>query len=270
MVLLTYVDDSGTHKKSNIVALCGFIADGDAWEKLGDAWEAVLDRPEWPSRITEFHSFDCVQGDHEFAPPWTYAQRLALYGDLVSVIVENASLRAIGSAVVVPHFHALSPEDAALLSAERMGAPLEFTFHLLMQQIVHRSYEYWPSEEVGVVFNNFQRDIEAQFRELYIAYRDNFEFGERLMRSPAFLASKGTTPLQAADLLAYGTYRLALENYFPAELEPDFRVIPPFMRMILEVPSGGGIYDNDALKRLLNRVRAKDPSLIGNKNVKRV
>lgn len=268
MVLLTYADDSGTHSGSKILALCGFLADAAVWEQLDDRWKAVLNKPEWPTRVTEFHTYDCVRGEGEFVPPWTYAQRLALYGDFVSLLITCGDLRAIGSAVVPSHFEGMSADDLGILKSERMGTPLEFAFHLLMQQIIHRSYEYWPSEEVGVVFDNSNREVEAKFRELYIAYRDNFKLGERLMRSPEFLSGKDATPLQAADLLAYGTYQVSLENYFPSDLEPSFPVIPAFMRMIQGVAHGGGIYDTDALKRLVNRVHSKDPSLIGNKNFK--
>lgn len=268
-MLLTYVDDSGAHGGSKILALCGFLADATVWEKVDDAWKAILDKPEWPTRVTEFHSFDCVRGEGEFVPPWTFPQRLALYGDFVNLLIASGDLRAIGSAVVPSHFADISADDLAMLKSEEMGTPLEFAFHLLMQQIIRRSYDYWPSEEVGVVFDNGNRDVEARFRELYIAYRDNFELGERLMKSPAFLSSKDTTPLQAADLLAYGTYQIAVESYFPSDMEPGFPVIPAFMRMIQGVAHGGGIYDAGALNRLLNRVRSKDPTLIGNKNFRK-
>lgn len=268
-MIRTYTDDSGTHEGSKILALCGFLADAAAWSKLEAAWEKVLDKPEWPTRVTEFHSFDCVHGEGEFVPPWTYAQRLALYGDLVNTLLGCGDLRAIGSAVVPSHFAAISAADLDILKSERMGTPLEFAFHLLMQQIIHRSYEYWSSEEVEVVFDNSNKAVEARFRDLYVAYRDNFTLGERLMKRPAFLSGKDATPLQAADLLAYGTYQVAAENYFPADLEPSFPAIPAFMRMILGVAHGGGIYDTDSLNRLLHRIRSKDPSLIGNKNFPR-
>jgi len=264
MSVLAYVDDSGTHEGAKILALCGFLADANVWEGLDEAWKGVLAKPEWPTRVTEFHSFDCVHGEGEFGPPWTYALRLALYGDLVNVLLGH-NLRAIGSAVVPLHFCSISIEDLEILKSERMGTPLEFTFHLLMQQIIHRGYEYWPAEEVGVVFDNSNREVETIFRELYVAYRDNFELGEMLMRSPGFLSGKDSTPLQAADLLAYGTYQVTAENYFPADLEPSFPVIPPFMRMLEGVAHGGGIYDGGALGRLLNRIRSGDPALIGNK-----
>lgn len=186
-----------------------------------------------------------------------------MFGDLVNVIVA-AQVRAIGAAVIPDHFNALSAADLDLLQTEKMGTPLEFIFHLLMQQIVHRSYEFWPTEQVGVVFENTDRDVEKRFVDLYIDYRDGFYRGERLMKSPTFLG-KEHARLQAADVLAYSTYQLVMENHFPKDAVPYFDVIPPFERMLHGIMYGGGLYDAEALRRLLNRIKSKDPSLIGNK-----
>lgn len=261
-MLVSYNDDSGTHEGAKIIALCGFLAEASEWETLDQSWHPILAKPEWPSRVSAFHTVDCANQDGEFKN-WSYSYRLALFGDLITAICA-AKVRAIGAALIVEHFNALPRADLDLLTAEKMGTPLEFLFHLLMQQIVHRSYEFWPVEEVGVVFENSKRDTEDQFRDLYINYRDGFYRGERLMRSPAFLEKKHS-PLQAADVLAYSTYRLAITNYFPKDADHYFDVIPPFERMLQGIVYGGGLYDSDALNKLLNRIKSKDPSLVGNR-----
>lgn len=244
-MLFSYNDDTGTHAGAKVIALCGFLADADDWEKLDAQWRAVMDKPEWPSRIKAFHTVDCVAKAEEFHD-WSYPQRFTMFGDLVSAIVASP-MRAIGAAVITDHFDALSADDRDLLKAEKMGTPLDFLFHLLMQQIVHRSYEFWPTEEVGVIFENTNRDVEKRFVDLYIDHRDGFYLGERLMRSPAFLG-KNEFRLQAADILAYSTYQLVMENHFPKDSVPYFDVIPPFERMLQGIVHGGGLYDTDALQ----------------------
>ena len=262
-MLVSYNDDSGTHDGAKVLSLCGFLADADDWANLDKSWQAVIHKPDWPSMITKFHTVDCVNEREEFRG-WSYAQRLAMFGDFVNVIVASP-IRVIGTAIIVDDFDALSADDLDLLRSDKKGTPLDFIFHLLMQQIIRRSCDWYPHEEVRVVFENTNRDTESRFRDLYIDYRDGFYQGERLMNSPAFLEKKHS-PLQAADILAYSTYQLAMENYFPRDAVPYFNVIPPFMRMLQGVVHDGGLYNAQALKALIERIKAKDPTLIGNKN----
>src|SRR6478736_8796153 len=98
-MLVSFNDDSGTHNGAKVILLCGFLADGDEWVKIDQPWEEVIHKPGWPSVIKAFHNVDCVAGDGEFRG-WSYAQRLAMLGDLVSVII-SLPLMAIGAAVIV-------------------------------------------------------------------------------------------------------------------------------------------------------------------------
>jgi hypothetical protein len=239
-MLISYNDDSGTHCDARVVCMCGFLADADEWSKLDEAWQTILDKPSWPSRIRAFHTVDCVHEEKEFAS-WNYAHRLALFGELVDVIMASP-VRAIGAAVIAPDFDSLSESDRALLRADKSNTALEFTVRYLMEQIVKRGYENWPSENIGVVFENCDRGKEAMIRDFYIDYRDGFYQGERLMRNPVFL-DKSESPLQAADVLAYSTYQIVMQRYFPREFVPHFDVIPPFMRMLEGILHGGGLYD---------------------------
>jgi hypothetical protein len=260
-MLVSFNDDSGTHKGAKVVLLCGFLADGDDWAKIDEPWQAVFRKPEWPSIIKAFHTFDCVDGVKEFLG-WSYAQRLAMLGDLVNVIV-SLPIMAIGAAVIVDDFNALSVEDREPFEKDKSGTPLEFVFHLQMQQIIHRGDELKHTDQIGVVFETCDRATENKFSDMYIDYRDGFYLGERLLSRPLFL-DKEQPALQAADILAYCTYQLVMQNYFPNDAAPTF-VIAPFMRMLSGIVHDGGIYDTAALQSLLKRIRAKDPSLIGNK-----
>ena len=262
-MLISYADDSGTHKQAKIVCLGGFLGDADEWSSLDDAWKAVLGKPEWPSRIKVFHTVDCVQQDKEFRE-WSYAERLAIFGDLVNVILAFPNLRALGAAVVVDHFNNLSLSDLRLLAEDKKGTPLAFVFHLMMQEVISQGYKTWPGKRIGVAFENSDLTTEAEFRDLYIDYRDGFYRGDCLMPSPAFLP-KSESPLQAADILAYSTYQIAMQNIFPTDYVPHFNVIPLFSRLLEGIIHDGGLYDAVALESLMKRVRTGDPSLIGNK-----
>src|ERR1019366_2305906 len=125
-MLISYNDDGGTHKGAQIITLCGFVAEGDLWGEFDKKWKAVLHQAGRPSKVKAFHGYDCVHQDGEFRP-WSYAECLALFGDLVNVILEF-DIRVIGAAVVPSHMAALSPENADMLKSEKMGEPLELVF----------------------------------------------------------------------------------------------------------------------------------------------
>jgi hypothetical protein len=65
-VLQAYFDASGTHEGSNVLCIAGFIGEEDAFVDLDQRWERVLDKPCWPTRLSEFHMVDCVHGESEF------------------------------------------------------------------------------------------------------------------------------------------------------------------------------------------------------------
>lgn len=90
-------------------------------------WDEVLDDPRWPTRLSEFHTVDCVYGGGEFQQGgWRYAERLALYGALARTIVEVGErhiLLPIGVGVVTGIFNEIAKADLDLLAVEGLGLP---------------------------------------------------------------------------------------------------------------------------------------------------
>jgi hypothetical protein len=131
-VIFGYCDGSGTHKGSKVMCVAGFIGDKDAWIDFDERWNHVIDKPEWRSRIRAFGTYDCAHQAKEFRN-WTYAERLALFGDLVGVIIDSPELHAIGSTALINHFGELPADDLDLLKSESLGTPLEAVCqHLLV------------------------------------------------------------------------------------------------------------------------------------------
>jgi hypothetical protein len=207
---------------------------------------------------------DCVHGDGEFLKGgWTYAERLALYGDLSRVIVEVkqiGSLLPIGAGALSDIFRQIEQSDLNLLTAEYLGTPFDLSFQLLLQQIIHRTHERWPNQTFGLLYDKGNRPEAERFNALCHEYASRFHLGD-IFHSWGQTDSKQLTPLQAADLFAFGTLHLAQRNYFPNEVEPYFPTIPAFWTMLLKIAADGGIYDLEALKRLLVKVRAKEKLL---------
>jgi hypothetical protein len=262
-VLQGYFDGSGTHFGSNVLCIAGFVGEEDAFVDLDKRWEAVLDEPSWPSRLSEFHMVDCVHGEGEFQiGGWNYAQRLALYGDLTRAIVESSDasghgILAIGAATVTGIFDQVGPTDLGLLKSEAIGAPFDLTFQLLTQQIIYRVHELWPGQTVGLLYDKANKPEADRFNQLCREYAGRFHLGD-ILHSWGQADSKSFTPLQAADLLAFGTLHLAQLNHCPGCVEPYFPTIPAFWNLLSKIATDGGIYDLDALNRLLPKVRAKE------------
>jgi len=261
IVLHGYFDGSGTHEDSNVLSIAGFIGEEDAFVDLDRKWDEVLDNPRWPTRLSEFHMVDCVHGDGEFLKGgWTYPERLALYGDFTQVIVgacATGTILPIGAATVTGIFKQIAEADLDLLKAEALGTPFDLTFQLLLQQILHRASERWPNETLGLLYDKGNKPEADRFGALCNEYAARFHAGD-ILHSWGQADSKQFTPLQAADLFAFGTLHLAQLNHFPREAEPYFPTIPAFWNMLLKIAADGGIYDLEALNKLLPKVRAKE------------
>ncbi len=254
-------DGSGTHEGSNVLCLAGFIGEMEAFVDLDRRWVRVLDDPRWPTRLSEFHMVNCVHGEGEFQKGgWNYAERLALYGALTGVIVEVAEsqgLLPIGAGAVTSIFRQIAQSDLKLLAAEGLGDPFDLSFQLLLQQIIHRTDEYWPNETIGLLYDKGNKPEADRFSALCNEYAARFHLGDVLC-SWGQTDSKESTAIQAADLFAFGTLHLAQRNHFPSQAEPYFPTLPAFWKMLLNIAADGGIYDLDALNRLLPKVRARD------------
>ncbi len=263
-VIVAYVDGSGTHAGSEIVTLCGFIAEESDWIDLDKKWRAILDDPRWPSRLSEFHMVDCVHGDKEFLDGgWSFAQRLSLYGDFC-VLLRNSNVTPIGASVVSEAFQQIPASDLALLQEEqnRLGTPLDVCFQMLIQQTVRRVHDRGGS--VAILFDNEDRATEAAFSEFCNQYHHSFPLGD-VFYGFGFADSKLFAPLQAADLLAFGTLHLAQHmGPNPPRIEPYFPVIPAFWNMLLQLASSpntspyGQIVGLEDLKALVEKVKRGD------------
>lgn len=260
-MLQGYFDASGTHEGSKVLCIAGFIGEEDAFVDLDQRWEEVLDKPCWPTRLSEFHMVDCVHGDREFQKGgWNYAERLALYGDLTRVIVEVSDARKIlpiGAGAVTGIFEQIAQSDLDLLKAEALGTAFDLTFQLLLQQVIHRIHERWPNETFGLLYDDSNKPEADRFSALCNEYASRFHLGD-ILHSWGQSDSRQFTPLQAADLFAFGTLHLAQLNHCPSDAEPDFPTIPAFWNMLLKIAANGGIYDLEALNKLLPKIRAKE------------
>jgi Protein of unknown function (DUF3800) len=249
-----FFDGSNTHAGAKVWALCGYLMDEAACARLIEEWNAVLDKPEWPNRLKRFHMVDCVHGDGEFVG-WSFAERLALLGDLTSVIMGIPCV-AVSSVVIAEDFAKLEPEELDLLESEGLGTPLDLSLQSVFQRSINLTRGTSNDEEISLVFDNENPANVERFAELCGVYRDRFGFG-KWFAGIAFGDSFKFIPLQAADILAYCTYRYSMQKY-PDAPEFDFKVLPAFERMVRQtLHEAKGGFDLDSMKQLAAKIRTK-------------
>ena len=261
-MLYAYLDPSGTHKGSPVISISGFIADESTWPAFEAEWKAILAKPCWPSKLSRFHMVDCAHCEGEFFDGrWRFAERLALYGELTELI-RNSGIRPVSSSVV-DCFDQLPPEDVELLQKpeNRLGTPLDLVFHMITQQIIKCTRDVGPDETVGVMFDQDDSDREQYFSKFANQYMATYYLGDAFA-AHGFGDSRKLPPLQAADLLAYGTHHLV--QYIqdaPSYTGIDFPVIPAFWNMLLGLAGGpstspdGLLIGPTGLKEVVQKIR---------------
>ena len=253
-VFYGFFDASNTHKGAKVWTLCGFLAEEDSFTALDSEWNRVLDKPEWPIRLKRFHTVECVHGEGEFVG-WSFAERLAIFGDLASVVM-TTPCAAISSIVINEDFDKLEANELELLKSEGLGTALDLSLQSVLQRSIRITRNTSDAEKIGLIFDNENTENSKRIIDFSSLYKDKFGF-DQWFAGIGFGVNSEMTPLQAADLLAYGTYRFSMLKY-PNIVSPDFPIIPAFMRMAEGIvgDSKGG-FDIDSMKQLVSEVRRR-------------
>lgn len=251
VVFYGFFDGSNTHAGAKVWSLCGFLGEETAFTELYDAWNRVLDKPCWPKRPSRFHTVDCVHGDGEFIG-WSFAERLGMFGELADVIIA-APVAALGSIVITEDFDKLESEERALLRSEGLGESLDLSVQYILQRSIAATRATDENQKIGFIFDDENPVVRERCFAFYDLYRERFVC-HPWMGGMGFGPSVTYPPLQAADMLAYSTYRFTMLRY-PQILEPDFPIVPAFRRMIEGVVNEGGGYDLECMKNLAAHIR---------------
>ena len=237
-------------EKPSVIAVCGFIAPKEYWIRLTERWALAILNPELPSVLRRFHAFDCVHGIEEFAS-WNLADRLALWGDLVGILIDS-ELAAVGSVLICEHFYALS--DAM---QKRLRNPYHLPVEMCIQSTLTKVRTELPEEHVGLFFDNENRPIADESHIRYGLYSQDPNWNSNLAGF-AQVSSYDAVPLQAADLLAYGSFRWHKKAFYPDTPDLDFPIMPAFGRLLANVEACGVVYEEKALAALTSQITERE------------
>ena len=227
-MLSIYCDDSGTDPKNRVAVVAGYLGQVKQWKAFDKEWRATL--KEFGVKRMRMADLENYQG--EFRDGWNEARRIKILKRL-HTIIRNHTKMAIGCAVIKTDFEAIIPQEIK----EKLGGVFGWCVHDclvgLAEQCRHHRYNKpirWVFE-AGTIGHG---QVDSMFRELL----KNKRWDDMLIKGLAF-ENKDTTPLQAADILAYEgfkqvknqivdkgrkrTVRLSLKNLVHASDERYFK-----------------------------------------------
>ncbi|MFZ0199693.1 MAG: DUF3800 domain-containing protein [Candidatus Sulfotelmatobacter sp.] len=246
-----YCDESydSQAKDPNTYVVGGIAAEEIVWEKVERGWS-------WKNRrvgVKHFHASHLNAHDHEFTG-WT-KQRAKRYsrGLLKLLIKQKRKLQAVSVGVLAREYEKIINEDGR----RRLGNPYILCFKeciALLAEELHRPQNMWPKDvQFSVILeqNRFQAEAIGVFYKMKshptwrAAYRlSSCAAGNR----DEFIA------LQAADLIAYETFRLIHERHFGMN-----KVRKPLEKMFPFNGFSGFYYVPEILERM-KTIAEKDTS----------
>ena len=217
-VLKAYFDESGF--EGPVFTLCGYVAPEDEWKSLESEWDKLLATPclhEIPTRrplsesvlsklcapLPYLHAWEMEGlGKKRFR---RIGQRNRDYLIDSSVgIITRSRIIGIGSGVVMDAYDRL-PDEVKTFT----GGPYLMCVRYIVSETARLSKMFLgggdANEKIAYVFEN-QKTWEIEVHKLYAELKADYE-QEYKMGTIAFGSKVDFTPLQAADRLAYETFK---------------------------------------------------------------
>jgi hypothetical protein len=192
-----YIDD---RRDGGLYVLAGYMAPTESWNRsFTPAWRKSL--TQGPKSVPEFKAGDCRHGVRSFRG-WNDVERTDLTRHLVSVLLQSRNrVHGLGSALLAPRMKGLKARHAIEhLSYSTCLITLVAEALKIGKRASNCSSLYIYLDQQAKVASLVSLAF-AHSKELYSA-------GFRgALHPPAFLSSKDSPPLQAADLLAYETLK---------------------------------------------------------------
>ena len=190
--LKLYFDESGTHKSAAGIAIAGYVASTDSWLHFSEDWSVALKR----FGVSCFHMTDWENRRGEFKG-MKERERKRLYNKLVTIIHRYAE----GGLAASFHVHDFQKADLLL------GSPYIFCSTLAIAAANQWAETVSFDDELEFVFEK-GAETASYFKRAFEAAQKNKQFAARFrLGSISYADRRRVVPLQAADILAYETYK---------------------------------------------------------------
>jgi hypothetical protein len=206
-ILATYFDDSREDRDDKkILVVAGYMADLEYWDQsFGPAWRAFRDDPTWPNQIKEYKACDCRWGYGDFEK-WPQRERTLCTRRAVEIIRSSfpvGELVGFAAAVEMPQTWTDERRDRFLPFAYRVCAGL--VVHMVLW-VGENLFNEPSNNTVSIIFDEEKKLRGKVLEDFYDALEYYVDRHYEIDR-PDFKCSKKVLPLQAADLLAFETYK---------------------------------------------------------------
>ena len=221
LVLWAFFDESGKFANSDFICLCGCICD-DRWNAFSKQWKKLLER----HGIDLIHLSKLMRRAEPYENlTWDADRQDTVLRDFVKPIRRHL-LAGLGVAVDTKCYRRMSKKARRLIGD---NDPQDFAFYRLMRLVIEQLKAWKQAGPISVNFD-YTEDFSVKCMQSLAKLRSKRPEVKALISSIGFADDRVYYPLQAADMLAYGTNRKLREE------APDY-----FDLLVAEATEAGGV-----------------------------
>jgi hypothetical protein len=231
-MLTAYFDESGTHAGAPDLTVAGYVAGDDQWERFNAEWSAAMDDFDIPA----FHmtQFEARRGAFRH---WPESKRVPRLRRLLGIVNRHARANFAFSAMWSAYRDNLLPASyKGLPLTTQNGGLYTLTAMACVGGVLRWAARNAVSDQIQLVFEKGAVGagmLAEMYRDQVFAHD---ELRERFA-SLEFEPKASCQPLQAADILAYESYRQVPRAHGSEKREPRH----PILRELIKVRQ----HDND-------------------------
>jgi hypothetical protein len=191
-----YMDESGTHDDSQIIAMAGYVSTYDRWIQFEKDWGGVLRHRclKEPFHMTDFETRHGEFCDNNY---WTPGIRESLI-ERLTYIAKRSTVLGVGVVIQRKDYERLIPDD---LKADFQN-PYYLLLYFCLVLLAKWNQEIpEPCKPIRFLFDR-KKGFEGEAAKLYYGVKDRHD-QYRLLSDMDFGSKDEDIPLQAADLIVY-------------------------------------------------------------------
>jgi len=210
-MLCTYLDESGSHEASRVFALGGYVGRTEEWERFSVGWNTVLKQ----EGVDCFHMKEFVARRGAFKG-WGEASRITLVHRLARVI-RSRNIWGVHYAILLDDYREVAPTWAQ--SGKQALSPYRLCLEFLVNVIIKGSLARGARpQEIALVLDQ-QKEFGPTIHRHYLDLQKMSEYRPWLGSFSTSIRIKAP-PLQAADFLAYESYKEVYSRMFDPTRKP--------------------------------------------------